>query len=366
MSPTLFSPITLKAPSEPVTARDRVFVAPMCMYSAQNGRPTDWHLQHYGALANGGFGMVVVEATGVQARGRISPNDLGIWEDTQVEGLSRIAGIISEGGAVPAIQLGHAGGKASTHPWFPSRSGGTVPASQGGWDTISASAGPVTEGLRPASEATEEDIEGVKQAFVDAAKRADQAGFKVVEIHGAHGYLLHQFLSPLTNHRTDIYGGDEAGRTRLFKEVMEAVRDAWVKPLGLRVSAEDWVDGGWNLEATIRLLKDLSEDGLVDWVDVSSGGLSKSEVVPVGPGYQVPAAAAVKRALEGEGVAVSAVGLIDSPAQAETIVSTGQADAVSIGRAALRNPHWATAAAADLGGKDCVLPMAPQYWRARW
>ncbi len=367
----LFSPLSLGAPKGPgLELRNRALVAPMCMYSAEaeDGVPTGWHQQHLGALAAGGFGMVVVEATGVEPAGRISPRDLGIWNDPQQAKHADIVRFIHSQGAAAALQLGHAGGKGSTQPGLLGFPSGSVPVAEGGWQTQSAVEGPVMPDLAPSVACSDSDLERIVRAFTQAAVRADQAGYDVIQILGAHGYLLHQFLSPLTNLRDDDYGGDERGRTRLLKRVMSSVRSVWPahKPLGLRISGTDWVAGGWNIAASARLVTELAGDGLVNWVDVSSGGLGRGAKMRPAPGYQVSLAAEIKTAVSGLGTAISAVGLIDEPAQAETIVATGLADAVSIGRAALRNPHWATQAAADLGVPSDKLPQAPQYWRARW
>lgn len=371
MTSRLFDTLTFPTPSkEGLTTRNRVFVAPMCMYSAdgEDGLPTAWHFQHYGALAAGGFGLVVVEATGVEARGRITPRDLGIWDDNQISAHAEIVDLIHSQGALAGIQLAHAGGKASTNPGLPGFTNESVPLDEGGWETISATEGPVMPEYAAARSASPTDLQTVVRSFAEAARRADKAGYDIIQIHGAHGYLLHQFLSPLTNERSDEYGNDEQGRTKLLREVMAEVRRAWPdgKPLGLRISATDWVPGGWDVEASIRLAKELVEENNVDWIDVSTGGLGRGAKVAVGPGYQVPCAAQIKAALSDTGVPVSAVGVIDNAAQADTVVRTALADAVSIGRAALRNPHWATQALANLRIPTEGLPFPPQYWRARW
>lgn len=375
MTRKLFTPVTLPTPDgSGLEVGNRAFVAPMCQYSvtARDGVPTDWHLSHLGAFAAGGFGLVVVEATGVEARGRISPLDLGLWDAGQVPAHTRIVDFIHGQGQLAGVQLGHAGGKASTYPMLPGHNdGATVPEEEGGWSTVSASSGPVLEGLDPARELTEEDIAGVVASFVAAARRAEEAGYDVVQIHAAHGYLIHQFLSPLTNRRTDGYGGDLRGRSRLLREVVTAVRQEWPdsKPLGVRVSGTDWVDDGLQISEVAEVLRGLAAEGLVNWVDVSSGGLTDGSTIPAGPGYQVPLAQHVTRTLADTGlgedtVVVSAVGAVDSASQAETILVTGQAHAVSIGRAALRNPHWAALAAAALRVPRGEIPHAPQFFRA--
>jgi 2,4-dienoyl-CoA reductase-like NADH-dependent reductase (Old Yellow Enzyme family) len=373
-SPLLFSPVTLPTPEGPgLSLLNRAMVPPMCQYAvdAEDGVPTDWHLVHTGAMAAGGFGLVTVEATGVEARGRISPRDLGLWDDAQIPAHARLTAFAHSQGAAAAIQLGHAGGKASTYPWLPGASEGTVPAAEGGWATVSATSTPILPELDAPQALDAAGIETVIRAFADAARRADAAGYDALQLHGAHGYLLHQFLSPLTNTRTDEYGGDEAGRTRLVLRVVDAVRAVWPahKPLGIRFSATDWVEGEdgtvWDERATGRLARTLAEEHGVSWFDISSGGLAGGRI-PVGPGYQVALAAHVRVALKGTGAVVSAVGLIEDAHQAETILATGQADAISIGRAALRDPHWAAAAAASLGVPSKAIHAAPQYWRARF
>ena len=371
MNPLLFQPLTLPAPDGPgLTLRNRAIVAPMCQYviDAEDGIPTDWHLQHLGAFAAGGFGLVTVEATGVEARGRISPRDVGLWDDSQLEAHRRVVDFIHGQGAAAAIQLGHAGGKASTYPWLPGFGDGTVPVNERGWQTVAPVDGAILPGLAPAVGLSREEIAEVVSAFADAARRADQVGYDVIQLHAAHGYLIHQFLSPLTNTRGDEYGGDEEGRTRFVREIAAAVRAVWPdhKPLGIRVSATDWIEGAWDVAATTRLLRRLTQEHGVSWVDVSSGGLGVGAQIPVGPGYQVALAAEVSRALADTSLVVSSVGLITEAAQAETILATGQAHAISIGRAALRDPHWAARAAADLGVASSDIPHAPQFWRAGW
>ena len=368
-SPALFTPITLAAPEGPgLTIRNRAFVAPMCQYAVGelDGLPTDWHRQHLGSLAAGGFGLVVTEATGVSPQARISPCDLGLWNEAQVQAHARIVAFHHAQGVAAGIQLGHAGGKASTYPGLPGFPTGTVPPTEEGWPTVGVADAPVLPGLAPARGLDQAGIDAVVADFADAARRADRAGYDVVQIHAAHGYLLHQFLSPLTNTRTDGYGGSEANRTRLVREVVDAVRRVWpaAKPLGVRFSVTDWVPGGWDASATSRLAHDLVDHHGVSWLDASSGGLSSGAAIPVGPGYQVPLAARLRSDLAGTSAAVSAVGLVVDARQAETIVVTGQADAVSIGRAALRDPHWASAAARALGVASQENPQAASYWRS--
>jgi 2,4-dienoyl-CoA reductase-like NADH-dependent reductase (Old Yellow Enzyme family) len=349
----LFEPLTLRG----TTFRNRVWVAPMCQYSSTDGLPSDWHLVHLGGLASGGAGLVIAEATAVTADGRISPQDAGIWTDEQAQAYERITRFIRDQGSVPGIQLAHAGRKASTkRPWDGT---GSVAASEGGWESVAPSALAFGSYAQPRA-LTVEDIEAVVRAFVAAAVRADRAGFEVAEIHAAHGYLVHQFLSPLSNQRDDLYGGDFEGRTRLLVEITEAVRSVWPadKPLFVRLSATDWVDGGWTPEETVQLSKQLGVLG-VDLIDVSTGGLDPRQQVPLGPGYQVPLARAVR---EGSGVPVAAAGLITEPRQAEQVLADGSADAVLLARVLLRDPHWPLNAARELGD-DVAGP--PQYARAK-
>lgn len=350
----LFTPLTLRG----TTFANRVWASPMCQYSSVDGHPTDWHLVHLGSLARGGAGLVMTEATAVVREGRISPDDAGIWTDAQAADYARITRFIRDQGAVAGIQLAHAGRKASTHaPW---KGRGYVSPDDGGWPTVGPS--PVGFGDWPPPTAlTATEITAVVGAFGAAAGRASAVGFEVAEVHAAHGYLIHQFLSPLSNRRTDGYGGSFENRTRLLREVCVAVRSVWPddKPVFVRLSATDWVDGGWSLPDTVAVAALLAEIG-VDLVDVSSGGLSPQQQIAVAPGYQVPLAAAVRREA---GVPTSAVGLITDPAQAEEVLAEGSADAVMLARALLRDPHWPLRAAASLGDE---VPWPPQYERARW
>lgn len=367
----LFLPITISAPRGPgLVVRNRAFVAPMCQYSvaAEDGVPTNWHLQHLGAFAAGGFGLVVAEATAVEARGRISARDIGLWNDEQVTAHRRIVEFVHSQGAAAAIQLAHAGGKASTYPWLPGHADGSLPRSDGGWLAIAPSEGAILDDLAPAMEMTVDEIAHVVEAFGSAAQRAESAGYDMVQLHAAHGYLINEFLSPLTNHRQDEYGGDPLRRMRFGIEVAEAVRAGWPrhKPVGIRVSATDWNSRGLDVDATIAFLQQLVSRGLISWVDVSSGGLRTDIPIPDGHDYQLGLAARVKRGLEAQQVVVSAVGRIIAPSQAESVVATGLAHAVSIGRAALRNPHWAAEAASQLGVPARNNPSAPQLWRAGW
>jgi 2,4-dienoyl-CoA reductase-like NADH-dependent reductase (Old Yellow Enzyme family) len=351
----LFSPLALRS----ISLRNRIAVSPMCQYSAADGRANDWHLVHLGARAVGGAGLVVFEATGVEARGRISPADLGLWDDAQVEPLARIVRFVEAQGAAPALQLAHAGRKASVRPPWDA-GGAPLPPAEGGWTTVGPSAIPFAEGY-PVPHALEAaEIAGVVRAFAAAARRAAAAGFRAVEVHAAHGYLLHQFLSPLSNRREDAWGGSFEGRTRLVREVVSAVRAEWPEPLPLlvRISATDWVDGGWDVDQSVALARALGGLG-VDLVDVSSGGLAATARVPAGPGYQAGFAERIRREA---GVRTGAVGMITSPEQADHVIRTGQADLVLLAREMLRDPHFPLRAARALGHEG---PWPRQYARAR-
>lgn len=335
----------------------RIFVSPMCQYSAEGGVPNDWHLIHLASRAVGGAALVCAEATAVTPEGRISAQDTGIWNDQQTEAFSRITRAIHEAGSVAAIQLAHAGRKASTlRPWDGS---GAVPPERGGWEPLAPSAlAFASDYAMPRAIATPE-VAGIVAAFRAAAKRALDAGFKVVEVHAAHGYLLHEFLSPLSNQRDDVYGGTFEGRTRLVREVVSAVREVWPErlPVFVRISATDWADGGWTLEESIALAKQLAALG-VDLIDCSSGGLVSTATIPVGPGFQTPFAAEIRRAA---GVPTGAVGLITSAHQADHIIRSGQADCVLLARELLRDPYFPLRAAAELGQKTS---WPSQYLRA--
>lgn len=357
-TPALFEPITLRG----LTLRNRIWLAPMCQYSCHgDGVPTDWHLVHLGARAVGGFGLVLTEASAVVPEGRISPQDAGIWNDEQRDAWRRVVDFVRAQGAAIGIQLAHAGRKASTYRPFAGEPTGSVPESDGGWPTVGPSPVPF-EGLVPPAEMTTEDIEGVVAAFADAARRADEAGFDVVEVHGAHGYLIHSFLSPLSNERTDEYGGSLEARARLLLEVVDAVRGVWPedKPVLVRLSATDWVEDGWDVEQTATVASWLGERG-VDLVDVSSGGNVIADI-PLSPGYQVPFASRVRQA----GVPTGAVGLITEPVFAENVLAQGDADVVLLARAALREPSWPQRAAAELGLTWREAPYPPQYTRGAW
>ncbi|MDQ0711563.1 2,4-dienoyl-CoA reductase-like NADH-dependent reductase (Old Yellow Enzyme family) [Streptomyces luteogriseus] len=355
----LFEPYTLRE----LTIPNRVWMPPMCQYSAapegpETGVPTDWHFAHYAARATGGTGLIIVEATAVSAQGRISPYDLGIWNDAQVEAFRRITRFLAAQGTVPAIQLAHAGRKASTdRPW---KGGAPVGPDAHGWDSVAPSPLAFDDRHPAPSELTVDQIEDVVGQFAAAARRALAAGFEVAEIHGAHGYLINEFLSPHSNHRTDAYGGSYENRTRFALEVVDAVREVWPddKPLFFRVSATEWLeDGGWTADDTVRFAADLRAHG-IDLLDVSTGGNASGVHIPTGPGYQVPFAARVKNETA---LPVAAVGLITDVEQAEKILANGEADAVLLGRELLRNPSWARHAARELGGE---VRVPDQYHRS--
>ena len=349
----LLTPLALRG----LTLHNRVWVSPMCQYSSVDGLADDWHLVHLGSFATGGVGLILTEATAVLPEGRISPDDLGLWSDAHADALAPAVRFAHRQGVPIGIQLAHAGRKASTFaPW---RGHGSVPLDQGGWETVGPSAQPFGRYAVP-REMTLDDIARVVDAFAAAARRADAIGVDTVEIHAAHGYLLHQFLSPLSNLRTDGYGGDLESRMRLTLEVVDAVRSVWPddKPVLLRVSATDWVEGGWDLESTVLLARAAAARG-VDLVDVSSGGLDHRQEIAIGPGYQVPFAANVRA---DAGVPTGAVGLITDPEQAESIVGSGAADVVLLARALLRNPRWVLDAAHRLGGE---ARWPDQYLRAQ-
>lgn len=354
MESHLFSPLQIRD----VQFRNRIGVSPMCQYSSVDGFASDWHLVHLGARAVGGAALVMAEATAVVPEGRISPEDLGIWKDEHVEMLTRIFRFIEEQGAVPAIQLAHAGRKASTFaPW---KKGDAVSESEGGWRPVFApSAEAFDAGYVVPDELDHAGIQRVVQAFADATKRALQAGAKVIEVHAAHGYLLHEFLSPLINHRTDAYGGSFENRTRALRETVEAVRAVWPEryPLFVRISATDWAEGGWDIEEAVVLAQQVKGLG-VDLIDCSSGGAVPRAKIPLGPGYQVPFA---ERIRSEAGIQTAAVGLITEPWQANDIVAEGRADMVFLAREFLREPYWPLKAAAELGF-DLSPPV--QYGRA--
>ncbi|WP_406491438.1 NADH:flavin oxidoreductase/NADH oxidase [Streptomyces sp. NBC_01604] len=356
---SLFQPFNLRD----VTIPNRVWMPPMCQYSAapdgpDAGAPNDWHFAHYAARAAGGTGLIVVEATGVSPEGQISPYDLGIWNDTQVEAFRRITRFLVSQGTVPGIQLAHAGRKASTdRPWT---GGAPLGPDAYGWQPVAPSPLAYDENHPVPTELTVDQIQEVVGQFADAARRALAAGFEVAEIHGAHGYLIGNFLSPHSNHRTDAYGGSYENRTRFALEVVDAVREVWPddKPLFFRISATDWLDeGGWTPDDTVRFARDLQAHG-IDLLDVSTGGNASGVRIPTGPGYQVPFAARVKAETS---LPVAAVGLITDVEQAAKILANDEADAVLLGRELLRNPSWARQAARELGA-DVHVP--DQYHRS--
>ena len=360
----LFSQMTLRS----LTMRNRLWVAPLCQYSVTeaDGVPTDWHLAHLGSFARGGAGLVMAEATAVTPEGRISPHDTGIWADDQREAWRRIVQFVHSQGAAAGLQLAHAGRKASVYPeWGETTEGhsgsGTMPVEQGGWQTVSAS--PIAfEGYEPPVALDAQGIEDVRLAFIAAARRAVDAGFDLVEVHAAHGYLLHQFLSPLSNERADEWGGSLENRARLLLDIVRGVR-AEVGPdlpVLVRFSGTDWTEGGWDGQQTATVAAWALEAG-ADLFDISSGGLVRARI-PVGPGYQVPLAEHVRTA---GGVLVNAVGLITDAEQAEHIVASGQADAVMMGREWMRDPHAGMRFAQQLGVEDALAPWPPQYERAR-
>ncbi|MFL5814004.1 MAG: NADH:flavin oxidoreductase/NADH oxidase [Bdellovibrionia bacterium] len=354
MASRLFSPFKLRD----IEFKNRIFMSPMCQYSAQDGMPNDWHLVHLGARAVGGVALVMVEATGVSPEGRITPEDLGIWSDAHIEAFRRIARFVKEQGAIPGIQLAHAGRKASTDaPW---RGGGALRPDQGGWVPVAPSAIAFDAESPTPKALTRAEIPGIIQQFEDGARRALSAGFEVVELHMAHGYLLHEFLSPLSNQRDDEYGGSIEGRMRLPLEVARAVRKIWPErlPVFVRISASDWVDGGWDLPQSIELCRQLKECG-IDLIDCSSGGLVGDARIPAGPGYQVPFSTSIRK---NAGIATGAVGIIVNAQQAEDIIAKGEADAVFLARELLRRPFWPLHAAHKLQVK---VPWPNQYERGQ-
>lgn len=353
--PLLFEPLTLRG----LTIPNRIWLAPMCQYSSTDGMPDAWHLVHLGARAQGGFGLLLTEAVAVAPEGRITPQDAGIWSDAHAEAWRPVVDFVHAQGAVIGTQLAHAGRKASTfRPWDARR--GTVPVADGGWETLGPSADAFPGYAEPRA-MTSAEIAAVPGLFADAARRSLDAGFDVVEVHAAHGYLLHQFLSPLANQRTDSYGGSLENRARLLVETVDAVRAAWPddRPLFVRVSATDWRPDGLSVDDVAHVAKILGEHG-ADLVDVSSGGVAPAEIA-VGPGYQVPAARDVRA---GSGVRVSAVGLITDATQAEQILADGSADAIMLGRVALRDPMWPLRAAHELGVPAAEAGWPSQYERA--
>lgn len=352
----LFTPLQLRG----VTLRNRIGVSPMCQYSAgSDGLATDWHFVHLGARAAGGAGLILIEATAVEARGRITPFDLGLWSDDHIEPLAKIVHFIHSQGCTAGIQIAHAGRKAGTgQPW---KGGGPLSDSDGGWEPLAPSPIPFDTGYRTPHELSLAEITGVQAAFQNAARRALAAGFDCVEIHGAHGYLIHSFYSPLSNQRSDSYGGNFENRTRFAVETTRAVRQVWPEnlPLLIRLSSTDWVEGGWSGEDTVALAKLLKQEG-IDLIDCSSGGTAPRAAVPVGAGYQVPFAEKVRR---GAQIATAAVGMITQPMQADEIIRNERADLVLLGREMLRDPYWAIHAALALAKRESA-PVPDQYLRA--
>jgi 2,4-dienoyl-CoA reductase-like NADH-dependent reductase (Old Yellow Enzyme family) len=353
--PHLFEPFTLRE----VTFKNRLGVSPMCQYSSQDGFANDWHLVHLGSRAVGGAGVVIAEASAVLPEGRISPGDLGIYQDAHIEMLSRIFRFVAQQGAVPGIQLAHAGRKASTaEPW---KGGRPIDPAHGGWTPIFApSPLPFDAGYQTPKQLSTSEIAAIVMAFAASAGRALEAGAKVIEIHGAHGYLINSFLSPLSNQRSDEYGGSFENRTRFLREVVSAVRQVWPEslPLSARLSTTDWIEGGWTVDHSIELARVLKPLG-VDLIDCSSGGLMPGAAIPVGAGYQVPFAARIRREA---GIFTAAVGMITEAAQADQIVRNGEADLVLVARASLRDPYLPLHAASALRQEQ---KWPEQYLRAK-
>ena len=359
---SLFSPFTVRG----VTLPNRVVISPMSQYSARDGLADDWHLVHLGRFALGGAGLVFTEATGVEARGRRTHGDLGLWHDGQIEGLARIARFVQAQGAVAGIQLGHAGRKASErrpwHGWTPVNDEDAETRGETPWPVIGPTDEPYADGWHVPAAMTIEDIDTVKTAFRDAARRAHQAGFDVIEVYAAHGFLLHQFYSPVCNTRTDAYGGSFDGRIRLSLEVADAIRSVWPddRPVFFRVSATDWVDGGWESEDTVALARRLKDHG-VDVIDCSTGGIGgphKTRRMPLAPAYQAPFAEAVRR---DAGIAAMTVGFVWDAALADQIVGEGKVDLVALAREALNNPNWALHAAQTLNADPTFAMWKPQF-----
>ena len=354
MTNKLFSPLKLRE----VTFRNRIFVSPMCQYSATDGVPNDWHLVHYGSRAVGGASLIIAEATAVCPEGRISPDDLGLWNDQQLISFEKITAFISSQGSVPGIQLAHAGRKASiSSPW---KGGKLVQPGEGGWEVVAPSTIPFSDDYGMPHALTLAEIDEVICQFIEATHRAVKAGFKVIELHMAHGYLMHQFLSPLTNHREDEYGGSLENRMKLPLRVAREVRKALPDslPLFVRISVTDWAEGGWDLQQSVQLCKELSTIG-VDLIDCSSGGQVPNAKIPLGPGYQVPFAAAIKSQA---GILTGAVGMITKAVQAEEILQNEEANVIILGREMLRDPYWPLHAAREF---DVDMTWPQQYLRAK-
>lgn len=352
-NPHLFRPVTFRS----VTSRNRIMVSPMCQYSATDGVPNDWHFQHLACRAVGGAGFVFTEVVHVEPRGRITPNCLGLWNDEQRDAFARITRFVKAQGAVAGMQIGHAGRKGSTaRPWD---GGKPLAPGQGGWTNIAPSPIPFNDGYPVPAEMDAATIARTVEMFAANTRRAREAGFDVIEIHAAHGYLVHEFLSPLANRRTDRYGGSFENRIRFLLEVIDAVRSEWPddKPLFVRISSTDWMEGGWDLESSVKLAQILKAGGKVDLIDCSSGGVDPRQKVPAHPGYQVPFAAAVRSRA---GIATGAIGLIYSAEMAEQILGNGQADIIIMARAFLNDPYWPLHAAKALKAK---IPWPVQYER---
>lgn len=349
----LFTPLNIKSAS----FRNRIVISPMCQYSSRDGFANDWHLVHLGSRAVGGAALVIQEATSISPEGRISPDDLGIWKDEHMPKLKTIASFIHAQGCLFGVQLAHAGRKASHHaPW---KGGKLIPLEEDGWEQVAPSPIPFTENERTPRALTTEEIQKVIDDFKKATQRAEEIGYDVIEIHAAHGYLVHEFLSPLSNHRTDAYGGSFENRIRLLLEIIEAVQQDWPedKPLFVRLSATDWAEGGWNVEDSIALAKVLRQKG-VDLIDCSSGGAVRHQKILLSPGYQVPFAERIRNEAK---ILTGAVGLITTPAQAQEILSSGKADLILLARESLRKPYFPLHAAKILG-QDIAWPV--QYERA--
>lgn len=349
----LFDELTIRE----LTLHNRIVVSPMCQYSSTDGFASDWHLVHLGSRAVGGASLIFTEAAAVSAEGRISPQDLGIYEDEHIEQLARITSFLRDQGTIPGIQLAHAGRKGSTlRPW---EGNAAVPESKGGWKPVAPSAIPFSEAYAMPVALDEKGIQSVVKSFADAARRALQAGFQVIEIHSAHGYLLHEFLSPISNKRTDSYGGSLENRCRLLCEVVAAVRKVWpaAYPLFVRISATDWIEGGWDLDQSIHLVEKIAPLG-VDLIDCSSGGIAPGAKIPIRAGYQVPFAREIRKETN---VMTGAVGLITSASQADLILRETSADIVVMAREFLRQPYWPLQIARELG---FPIPWPVQYLRA--
>jgi 2,4-dienoyl-CoA reductase-like NADH-dependent reductase (Old Yellow Enzyme family) len=352
--PQLFTSITFRS----ITLKNRIVVSPMCQYSSEDGFANDWHFVHLGTRAVGGAGLIFTEATAISPEGRISPHDLGIWKDEHIAELKRITRFIEKQGSVPGIQLAHAGRKASTtEPW---NGDAQIPAAQGGWEMVAPSAIPFSETRGVPAELSAAEIERIVGDFGKAATRALAAGFKVIQLHGAHGYLINEFMSPLSNVRVDEYGGSFENRTRFLLEVIDAIRNVWPQeyPVFLRISASDWKEGGWGVEDSVQLATMLLDKG-VDLVDCSSGGIASDAKITAKPNYQVPFAAAVRKT----GMPTGAVGVIVTPEQAEEILVKGEADLIFMAREMLRDPYFPLRAARELGYDEMVWPL--QYERAK-